>query len=307
MPGLVAGVAEVPGAAASGKTVEDPQVLRHQPPGKPVATLPRLTPRTALTPPPVVTSQLAYISHAMMLQRLLRNGKHDDSIVYVRPAIQGYGLLDYDKKDEIVQLGVEAARKKIRVCRVGLWCVVVTLHDGRGTRAWLAVSQEWRRHRERRSFIRSTGQLASTGNITQSVSMLHLHMRPASDEVRHASSRRRLLVLRASWLTCWRWLCAGVVPRTCGVVQGQCGCGCGRGGWCWRVEPPPWPEHVNAQPRRLRPRASLDLVLRALACQRPGRRALVVGATSPSPARAAVALAVVWQASNGRRGGRDRG
>ena len=93
----------------------------------------------------------------MMLQRLLRNGKHDDSIVYVRPAIQGYGLLDYDKKDEIVQLGVEAARKKIRVCRVGLWCVVVTLHDGPGTRAWLAVSQEWRRHRERVLLLLWTG------------------------------------------------------------------------------------------------------------------------------------------------------
>lgn len=41
--------------------------------------------------------------------------QHDDTIMYMRPKVQGYNLLDYDKTDELVQLGVASARKCIRV------------------------------------------------------------------------------------------------------------------------------------------------------------------------------------------------
>ena len=50
--------------------------------------------------------------------------QHDDSIIYMRPKVDGYGLLDYDKSDEIVQLGVDVARQRIRVrvLRAALRC-----------------------------------------------------------------------------------------------------------------------------------------------------------------------------------------
>ena len=39
----------------------------------------------------------------------------DNSIVYIRPAIETYQLLDYDKFEEIVSKGRAAAVKKLKV------------------------------------------------------------------------------------------------------------------------------------------------------------------------------------------------
>lgn len=84
-----------------------------------------------------VALTLSYISHAINIRELLKQGlvhvsegsivywctvllssgvsQEDKSIVYIRPEVQAYRLMEYHKFDEIVSKGRDAALKKLKV------------------------------------------------------------------------------------------------------------------------------------------------------------------------------------------------
>jgi predicted acylesterase/phospholipase RssA/CRP-like cAMP-binding protein len=68
----------------------------------------RLAPPLKIPPLSEVTLKVSYISHSMQMRQLLLNA--DDSILYIRPDVNRYKLLDYHLLPSIVECGMMAAR-----------------------------------------------------------------------------------------------------------------------------------------------------------------------------------------------------
>lgn len=61
-----------------------------------------------------VSVWLSCISHDISMARLLHEMRREGGTLYVRPRdIQRFGLLDYDRVEEIVQLGRDALRRAL--------------------------------------------------------------------------------------------------------------------------------------------------------------------------------------------------
>jgi hypothetical protein len=61
-----------------------------------------------------ITLSLSFISHNINIRDLLQQGLEDHSIVYIRPDVQAFSLLDYHKFNDIIIKGRNVALKKLK-------------------------------------------------------------------------------------------------------------------------------------------------------------------------------------------------